>query len=131
MSEAKPQSSDDLALQRTVMASERTFMAWTRTAISMISFGFAIPKILQYTEEAQHKFLQETMPKIIGVILIFLGVFVLLISAFQHGRLVRNMRRDHMHLKFSSSRLSFVVAVVLTLLGVLALVSIVFNIGSL
>ena len=131
MSEEKPLSSDALALQRTVMASERTFMAWTRTAISMISFGFAIPKIIQYTEEAQHKFLRETVPKIIGVSLIFLGVFVLGVSAFQHWKLVRDMRRDHLQLRFSSSRLSYIVAVVLTILGLIALVSIVFNIGSL
>jgi len=131
MSEERPLSSDELALQRTVMASERTFMAWTRTAISMISFGFAIPKILEYTQESQHKFLAETVPKIIGVALIFLGVFIMVVSAYQHGKLVRNMRKDHLHLKFASSRLSYVVAAVLTLLGVIALISIVFNVGSL
>lgn len=130
MSETKPLSSDDLALQRTVMASERTFMAWTRTAISMISFGFAIPKILEFAEEAQHKFLTETIPKVIGVTLIFLGVFVLIVSAFEHGKLVRSMRRDHIHLKFSSSRLSYIVAVVLTFLGIVAMISIVFNVRS-
>ena len=42
-------SSDELSLQRTIMASTRTFMAWTRTALSLISFGFSIPKILEYS----------------------------------------------------------------------------------
>jgi len=41
----------DLALLRTLNAAERTLMAWIRTAISMIGFGFTIYKFFQYQSE--------------------------------------------------------------------------------
>ena len=51
MSEHGLKSSDELALQRTVMAADRTLMAWTRTALSLITFGFTIYKFLQYARQ--------------------------------------------------------------------------------
>ena len=33
---------ENLSIDRTRMAAERTLMAWLRTALSMISFGFTI-----------------------------------------------------------------------------------------
>jgi putative membrane protein len=41
------QTNTDLALQRTYLATERTLEAWIRTALSMISFGFTIAKVIQ------------------------------------------------------------------------------------
>lgn len=41
------QTTTELALQRTYFASERTLEAWIRTALSMISFGFTIAKLMQ------------------------------------------------------------------------------------
>jgi putative membrane protein len=130
MSEQKPLTSDELALQRTVMASTRTFMAWTRTALSLISFGFSIPKILEYTEPAKFARLGEWAPKIFGVALIFLGVLVLGASAHEHIKLVRDVRRSHKHMKFSSNRLSYAVALVLTALGILALLNLTLSVGA-
>jgi len=36
-----------LALQRSFLATERTLMAWIRTSISMIGFGFTLAKLFQ------------------------------------------------------------------------------------
>lgn len=126
----KQLNSDELALQRTLMASERTFMAWTRTAISMISFGFGIPKFVEYVGEARHQAFAEFTTKTLGAGLILLGVYVLVGSAFHHGSLVREMRRQNESLRFSSSRLSYSVAIILTILGILALLNITLNVGS-
>ena len=40
MGGAALETSEVLALDRTRLAAERTLMAWLRTALSMISFGF-------------------------------------------------------------------------------------------
>jgi hypothetical protein len=43
----------DLALLRNYMAVERTLMAWIRTSLSMISFGFTIGKLGQVMTDVE------------------------------------------------------------------------------
>jgi len=45
-------ASTDLAFERSRLASERTLMAWIRTSLSMISFGFTIYKFFEYLGES-------------------------------------------------------------------------------
>jgi len=40
-----------LAVDRTRLAADRTLRAWSRTATSLISFGFTIYKAFQYLRE--------------------------------------------------------------------------------
>ena len=47
MSEKELKLNDQLAIDRTRLAAERSLMAWIRTALSMIAFGFTIYKFLQ------------------------------------------------------------------------------------
>jgi len=47
---AKKSLTNELAKERSREASDRTLMAWIRTSISMISFGFAIAKTYEYVE---------------------------------------------------------------------------------
>ena len=56
MSQPELKLNDILALDRNKLAAERTLMAWVRTALSMISFGFTIYKFLQVIDE------QSTVP---------------------------------------------------------------------
>ena len=125
MSERKKLSSDELALQRTSMASERTFMAWTRTALSLISFGFAIPKVAEATEQARH-ILGQWSPRAFGITMVALGEFVLAVSALEHWKQLRKMREENLA-QFPSGRLSYIVASVLSVLGALALANLIFN----
>ena len=47
MNETPPKLADVLAIERTRMAADRTLMGWTRTALSMIGFGFTIFKFFE------------------------------------------------------------------------------------
>ena len=51
MSEPELKLNDRLAIDRTRLAAERSLMAWIRTALSMIAFGFTIYKFLQALHE--------------------------------------------------------------------------------
>jgi putative membrane protein len=42
---------DELAVDRTFLAHERTLMAWIRTSTSLMGFGFSIYKFFQYLVE--------------------------------------------------------------------------------
>src|SRR5688572_16895105 len=71
---------------RTRMALERTIMAWMRTAVALIGFGFTIVLFferlssLEGVEAASRPF----AARYVGLILIASGVIVLLISTWQY-----------------------------------------------
>jgi putative membrane protein len=81
-----------LAYERTRIASERTLMAWVRTAVSLISFGFSIPKFfdaLQRASSLQGEY--DPTPHTIGALLIGLGVMGLAGGILEHLRLLRRI----------------------------------------
>jgi len=74
MTENSPAKPLDLGYDRTRMAADRTLMAWIRTSVSMISFGFSIYKFFQYLRESDvlGQF-PGAGPKFIGEALVILG----------------------------------------------------------
>ena len=67
-----------LAVGRTILAMDRTLMAWIRTALSLNSFGFTIYKFFA-SFEARSAFpaLRPTAPRNIGIFLLSLGTLSL------------------------------------------------------
>jgi putative membrane protein len=61
-------------------------MAWIRTAISLISFGFTIHKFLEYVKEREGEGLRAQGPRNLGMSLILLGTGGLLAASLQHWR---------------------------------------------
>ena len=65
---------DMLALDRNKLAAERTLMAWVRTSLSMISFGFTIYKFLQVIDEQSAvPIVRPNAPRNVGLVLTGLG----------------------------------------------------------
>jgi len=120
----KPPSSDELALERTRLAHDRTLMAWIRTAFSMISFGFTIFKFFQYLEESKtldiHR--RGTGARNLGVTLIILGTLSLIVATWQHLRYIREIKGMG-GTRISSSLPVLIVAILITVVGILAVVS--------
>lgn len=73
---------DFLALDRTIMANERTFLAWFRTAISLIAGGLAIIK-----------FSEDLIFLISGVILIGMGFVIGLIGTIRYIRIHKRLAK--------------------------------------
>ena len=109
----------DLALQRTVIAAERTLMAWIRTALSMIGFGFSIYKFFQYLPEelAAGNIKRPQAPRNLGLTLIALGTLALAAAAWQHWSFLKQIGAAKLRNVWS---ISFVVAVAVVMIGLLA-----------
>ena len=84
--EVRPTAADHFAWLRTRLALDRTIMAWLRTAVALIGFGFAIVQYLnhlQQTPGARPGYL-PTAPEYLGLALISCGVLALVISIWQY-----------------------------------------------
>jgi putative membrane protein len=71
---------------RTRMSVERTLMAWLRTAISLIGFGFTIVQFFDRMQDmpgVKPAHFPEA-PRYLGLALIFCGIAALLISVWQY-----------------------------------------------
>ena len=81
---------------RTRMALERTLMAWVRTAVSLIGFGFTIVQFFQRLHEMEGvaPAVRPQAPRNLGLALIGAGVLALVISAQQYRRMVHYLWSD-------------------------------------
>lgn len=84
----KKAEKEELAIERTLLAFERTFLAWIRTAASLMTFGFAIYKLLvsRIQEQKLHPILDIITPRRVAIILFvsgFLGLFFAAIRYIQ------------------------------------------------
>ena len=119
--------SDRLALDRTRMAVERTLMAWVRTALSMISFGFTIYKFLQVLQDGNAvPILRPQAPRNLGLTLIGIGTSALIVATVQYRKQMSQLGADR---TWSPLDLTFIVACLLALLGLLLFGSILLKSG--
>src|SRR5947209_5560282 len=94
MSDAKFQTSDRLAFERTRLAYERTMMAWTRTSTALIAFGFGMYKLFEFLPFATGMKPGEhaISPRAFAIALAFIGNIALLTAAIQHRMSLQALR---------------------------------------
>ena len=107
---------------RVRFAGERTLLAWIRTGLAMMGFGFVVARFGLFLREiaaAEHlrPVVSTGISLWLGTTLVILGVFVNLIASWQHTRF---LRRLDLGLPYQASRWSFgvIAAVALAVLGV-------------
>jgi inner membrane protein YidH len=124
--EGKP---PDLGYERTRLAADRTLMAWIRTSVSMISFGFTLFKFFMYLRESEILSSQLPMhgPRNLGLGLVGLGTFLLGMAIVEYLLYQRWLSRE-MKKKFPLST-ALLAAVLISLIGVLALLNLLYNVG--
>ena len=115
-----------LAYDRTRLAHDRTLMAWVRTSTSLISFGFTIYKFFQQVhltgEGAARKRLLG--PHEFALLMISIGVFALVVATVQNHFEMKQLRAQGAGIHRS---LTVVMAFLISALGVLALLAVVFR----
>jgi putative membrane protein len=90
----KRDDSTSLALWRTVLAHDRTLMAWVRTSTSLISFGFTIYKFFQYLQGDRSP--QEAGrllgPRGMALVMIGIGVGALVFASLDYRQQMADLR---------------------------------------
>ena len=119
--------STKMAVDRTRLAYERTLMAWLRTGVSLITFGFTIYKFFEEFHQGQQ--ISQTSglfgARGFGFVMISIGLVMVLVATIQHVMTVRKLRAQYGDVPYS---LAAVFAFLVSVLGILALIDIVFRI---
>ncbi|PZO15115.1 MAG: hypothetical protein DCF25_14100 [Leptolyngbya foveolarum] len=118
-----PRSTDR---QREHQANERTFLAWLRTSIALIGFGFAIARFglfLRQFETATEPPASIPAPAILnsqtlGMGLVAFGITVIILAAWRYNQVFWQIERGD----YKPSRLAiWILTSIITLLGLLSL----------
>lgn len=111
----------ELAKTRNRAAAERTTLAWIRTALALISFGFGLDKIIDAIRDAgggtnsRH----DIGVQLMSMGFIAVGIFTLLIAIRQHKRELMRLRSDP-YLYRDDPSLSIATATAVLGIGVMA-----------
>ena len=85
----------DLNDPRVFFAAERTLLAWNRTSLSLMAFGFVIERFGLFVSllMPQHNMpLQRGISFWTGLVFVLLGVFVALFSSLQFRKVLRTLK---------------------------------------
>jgi putative membrane protein len=80
---------------RVLFAAERTSLAWNRTSISLMAFGFVIERFdlfLQVLNKKEVIHLQRHVSFFVGIAFILLASFLALYSIIQHRRILKTLK---------------------------------------
>jgi putative membrane protein len=126
-----------MAFQRTRMGADRTLMAVIRTSLALIGFGFTIFKFFEQLQEAR-VLKGAASARNFGASLAVLGIVLLILGIGYHIAFMLGLRRERRNLRalglihaesgFPTS-LVLIVAVSLLLIGVVAVISMVGQVG--
>jgi inner membrane protein YidH len=128
-----------MAFQRTRMSADRTLMAVIRTSLALIGFGFTVFQFFHRLRDAE--ILHGAMAAgRFGIALVLLGIVMLVLGIGYHAFFMNALRHErkalhglgfvHAESPFPVS-LTLIVAVLLLALGLVAIVSMIFNTGPL
>ncbi len=81
---------------RVLFAAERTLLAWNRTSVSLMAFGFVIERFglfIQFMGKEEIKIFQRHIAFSVGIIFIVLGIFLAISSIIQHKRILNTLQQ--------------------------------------
>lgn len=122
--------SDDDRDPRVYMAAERTFLAWIRTGIALMVFGFVVARFavlmvefgLIARDEASAAGSTRTASHWVGVALVASGILTCLASAVRHDRYIRAIDEGRFRSAFGSTLARVIVAMLVTV-GVVMMIN--------
>jgi putative membrane protein len=126
-----------MSFQRTRLSADRTLMSVIRTSLSLISFGFTIFQFFQKLKAGD--VLTHAAPaRNFGIALVAIGIGMLVLGIIYHVQFMLGLRIERRNMKaagliHAESRfpvsLTLLTAIALLVLGVTAIVSMIFHVG--
>ena len=86
--------------RRVHMANERTFLAWIRTSVAIMAFGFVVEKFSLFVKQMAYYLGKEASPpppgysSLIGIILVGLGVVMGVLAFVRYKAVERQIEND-------------------------------------
>ena len=126
-----------MSFQRTRMSADRTLMSVIRTSLSLIGFGFTIFQVFTSFAKLPNVTMNAHAPRNFGTVLVALGILMLIGGIAYHVRFMLGLRGERNRLRQESLihgesaypvSLTLLVAVALLLIGLVAIVSMVFGV---
>ncbi len=127
-----------MSFQRTRLSADRTLMSVIRTSLSMIGFGFTISQFFHQMKATNVLSGGAHAARNFGLALVLLGIGMLMAGIVYHVFFMRGLRTERNTMKEQGLihgesaypvSLTMIVAVLLTLIGLLAFLSIAFESG--
>ena len=117
---------------RNYFAAERTLLAWVRTGLALMGFGFIVARFGLFLRELAEAQNETPSPRTsyslwIGVVLVLLGVCVTALAAREHYAWVKRFRAGVVRLPKPFSLVTLL-AVVLAMIGLLIAVVLLFGV---
>ena len=108
---------------RIYFAAERTLLAWVRTGLAMMGFGFVVARFGLFLRELaampdMPRFHRSGISLWVGVALVIMGVVVNIAAAVKHWHTVERLERGE-PLRFKPWSLGMIVAFLMGLIGLL------------
>lgn len=105
----------EMALSRTILASDRTLLAWIRTSLSLFGFGFTLAKFIHgYISSGAMRGINPDTTRNIGVAMIVLGFCGLIGGIWEHYKTVKQLE---MPARISVASPALFMAAALSLIG--------------
>ena len=107
------------------LANERTFLAWIRTSIGVMAFGFVVVKFTLFIKQISLLLSKDVVihqrgySSFIGIFLVGVGAFTTILSYFRYARIKKQLENN----SFKSSSMLIVSLTVLILLISISLVT--------
>jgi len=116
----RPTFPGDLGAARTILAADRTLMAWIRTSLSMLSFGFTIYKFLQAMADS-NQIARSDSPRHVGLFLVAMGTVAMVLGTVSYWASLREIEARE---PFRTMRPVLAIALVMSLAGTAMFVAI-------
>jgi len=119
---------NELAKQRNRDAAERTLMAWIRTCLSLISFGFGLDKIIAAIDRAATSgdVQAQRGVQLVAAGFVLTGILAMVGATIQYRRELRRLHHND-YVYRDKPQLAAATAVLITLIGVVALLLVAFG----